>query len=415
MHAEQTHEVAPRPRKIGYLVNQYPTVSQTFIRREIHAVEQAGGLHVSRYGLRPSGMDGSVHEADLQEAQKTHVVPLRATALAASILRTAVRTPTRLLGALRLSISIGWNSDRGLLRHIVYLGQACALLEAMRRDHIEHLHAHFGTKAAAVAMICRALGGPPYSVTIHGPLEFELARMLSLSQKVARSKFVAAISDFCRSQIWRNSDSAHWAKVHIVRCGVDSAFLDENPRPIPQAPRIAFVGRLSDHKAPQLLLDAAALLVREGVHVEVVFAGDGELRCELEAAVVRLGLERQVRFLGYANETMVRECIRDARALVLPSFAEGLPVVIMEAFALGRPVLSTYVAGIPELVEPGRSGWLVPPGSTEALARALREIVEAPVEMLEAMGRKGRERVLEKHDAARNGRALADLLRRSLS
>jgi colanic acid/amylovoran biosynthesis glycosyltransferase len=400
---------ASRRKRVGYLVNQYPTVSHTFIRREIAAVERCGAVDVGRYSLRRA-VHGFVDSADHLEAAKTRVVlDSSKISLAATLLRTGLQSPARFLSALALTVATGWGSDRGLLRHFAYLVQAAALLHALRQDGVDHVHAHFGTKAAAVAMLCRELGGPPYSFTIHGPLEFELARLLSLREKIARAEFVVGITEFCRSQIWRNCDPAHWNKVHVVSCGVDAGFLDRDPEPISKAPTLVFVGRLSDHKAPGLLVEAAGQLQRAGIRFQLTFAGDGELRSDLEAAIARCNLGERVRIAGFSDEPAVRKYMREARALVLPSFAEGLPVVIMEAFALGRPVVSTFVAGIPELVEPGKSGWLVPAGSVERLTDALREVIEAPVERLEAMGRVGRARVIERHDVAKSGQTLSDL------
>ncbi|HWA38241.1 MAG TPA: glycosyltransferase [Burkholderiales bacterium] len=400
---------AARALRVAYLANRYPSVSHTFIRREITAVEATGEVEVLRYSLQRGG-HADVHEADRAEAARTRVVLDRgAAALVLAALGSLARQPARFASALALAVRIGWGSDRGLLRHFGYFAQACRLEAMLREDGAEHLHAHFGTQAAAVAMLCRELGGVPYSLTIHGPLELELARLLSLGEKVARAAFVVAITDFCRSQIWRQSPAAHHAKVHVVGCGVDAAFLEAPPAGLSSERRLVFVGRLSEHKAPGLLVDAAARLRRDGLAFELVFVGDGELRPELEAAIAREGLQDCVRILGFSDEPAVRRWIAGARALVLPSFAEGLPVVLMEALALGRPVVATYIAGIPELVEPGRSGWLVPAGSLDSLTAALREVLDAPLERLEAMGRAGRARVQERHDAAKNGRRLAGL------
>ena len=401
--------------RVAYLVNQYPTVSHTFIRREISAVEQTGSVDVVRYSLR-HGVHGFVDAADQIEAEKTHVVEDFGVArLAAIVLLVMLRSPVRFLRALLLTIKTGWRSDRGLLRNFSYFVNACALLRAFRSDEIEHVHAHFGTQAAATAMLCRELGGPPYSFTIHGPLEFELARLLSLRAKIARATFVVAITDYCRSQIWRNCDEADWGKVHVVTCGVDAGFLAQEPDPIPTAPNLVFVGRLSGHKAPGILIEAVSRLRSEGVAFGLTFAGDGELRPAIEAAIRRNDLGNQVHIAGFSDEATVRNFIRGARALVLPSFNEGLPVVIMEAFAMGRPVVSTYIAGIPELVESGKSGWLVPAGSLDRLTTALREVLQAPVGHLEAMGRVGRTRVIERHDVLTSGRALANLFLNSAS
>lgn len=401
---------APGVRKrIAYLVNQYPLVSHSFIRREIAAVERTGAEEIARYSLR-RGEQGFVDPADCAEAEKTRVVlEVGAMGLVRATLRVALARPRRFLAALALTGKVGHRSDRGLLRHLVYLAEACVLFRAFREGGVEHVHAHFGTNAAAVAMLCRVLGGPPYSFTIHGPLEFDKAPLLGLPEKIARASFVVAITSFCRSQIFRNCSEEQWKKVHVVPCGVDSGFFDRPPEPVPSAPRLVFVGRLADHKAPGLLVEAVSQLQRRGIPFDLTFVGDGELRSQIEDAIARGGLCEHVRVIGFADEETVRKHICEARALVLPSFAEGLPVVIMEALALGRPVVSTYVAGIPELVESGSCGWLVPAGSLDHLTAALQEVLEAPVERLEAMGREGRARVLAQHDVARCGRILADL------
>ncbi len=397
------------PKRVAYLVNQYPAVSHTFIRREIAAVERTGAVAVTRFSLR-HGAHGFVDPADRDEAARTAVVlDQGALRLLLATLRAAFTRPGRFLDALALTIRTGIGSDRGLLRNFAYLIGACALLEPLRAARVEHVHAHFGTNATAVAMLCRVLGGPPYSFTVHGPLEFDLGPTLALGEKIARAEFVAAITSFCRSQIFRNCGSEHWSKVHVVPCGVDSGFLAEPPAPIPSAPRLVFVGRLSDHKAPGLLVEAVGRLARRGIACDLTFAGDGELRSEIESAIARNGLTGRARVLGFADEATVRKHISESRALVLPSFGEGLPVSIMEALALGRPVVSTYVAGIPELVEPGRNGWLVPASSLDDLERALEEVLTAPVERLEAMGRDGRARVVEGYDVAKSGARLVAL------
>ena len=123
------------------------------------------------------------------------------------------------------------------------------------------------------------------------------------------------------------------------------------------------------------------------------------------------GLQGHIEITGWASGAEVRQHIEESRALVLPSFAEGLPVVIMEALALGRPALTTYIAGIPELVEPEACGWLVPAGSVDALVEAMREALQTPEARLAAMGAEGRRRVLEQHDAKKAVVTLLEALR----
>lgn len=282
--------------------------------------------------------------------------------------------------------------------HLVYLAEACRLLELLKEAGAEHLHAHFGTNSTTVAMLCQELGGPSYSFTVHGPEEFDKPDLIALSEKIARAKFVFGVSSFGRSQLYRHCRFSDWPKVHIVRCGVDQAYLAAAPVPPPVAPRVVCVGRLCEQKGQLLLVEAAAELARSGLAFEIVLVGDGELRRPIEALIARYDLGSRIRITGWADSAQVRQTILDARALVLPSFAEGLPVAIMEAFALARPVLSTFVAGIPELVESGKSGWLVPAGSIDDLVAALRSVFTTLPEELARMGQEGRRSVQKRHD-----------------
>jgi glycosyltransferase involved in cell wall biosynthesis len=179
-----------------------------------------------------------------------------------------------------------------------------------------------------------------------------------------------------------------------VHCAVDRSYLERSLTPVPDVPRLVSVGRLSREKGQSLLVDAVARLRAEGVPVELVVIGDGDLRAELEA---RAG--DGVRFAGWLDNARVADEIVASRALVLPSFSEGLPVTLMEALALGRPVVTTAIAGIPELVQDGVNGWVVPPSSLDALVDAMREVLTTPVEELDRMGKAGATLVAEQHDA----------------
>ena len=402
---------APMAKRLAYLVNQYPKVSHTFIRREILALEQLG-LHVERISVRDTRAEAR-DEADRDEAARTTVLletnARGALALGGAALRVALATPHKTLRALRLAVSLGRRNERGPLVHLAYLAEAARLVELARQHGVEHVHAHFGTNSATVALLAHALGGPGFSFTAHGPEEFDKPEAIALADKIEAARFVVGVSSFGRSQLLRRTPARAWGKIKVVPCGVDETFLsDAHLAPIPAARRLVCVGRLCEQKGQLLLLAAAARLAEDGIDFELVLVGDGELRAECEALIARHGLERRVRITGWATGDRVRDEVNAARALVLPSFAEGLPVVIMEALALRRPVISTYVAGIPELVEPGVSGWLVPAGDVELLAAAMRDCLAAPPEQLERMGAAGRARVLERHDASHAAVALAD-------
>jgi colanic acid/amylovoran biosynthesis glycosyltransferase len=392
---------------VAYLVNQYPKASHSFIRREVEALERLG-IAVDRYALR--GWDAHVPDpADRAERERTRYLLDRGVlGLIGPLVAETLTAPARTLAALRLAWRQRVGSDRRWPYHLVSLAEAARLVRWLRASKARHLHAHFGTNSAEVAMLAAALGGPPFSFTVHGPEEFDKPHALHLAEKMRRAAFTVAISSYGRSQLLRWLPQAEWHRVCIVRCGVDAGFARASTTPVPAAPRLVCVGRLCEQKAQTLLVDVAGRLRDEGLAFELVLAGDGELRAEVEAMIRERRLGDRVRITGWLSGDEVRGEIDAARALVLPSFAEGLPVVLMEALALGRPVVSTFVAGIPELVVPGENGWLVPAGDADALASALRELLGTPAATLSAMGDAGRRRTLERHDVDREARRLAE-------
>lgn len=403
--------------KVAYLVNQYPLGSHTFIRREITALE-ASGIEVTRISIRDTraALTAGADAADVEESGRTTVLvepSLRgAVVLGAALLKRATQNPAGLARAMRDAVRLGRRDGRSPLVPLAYVVEAARLLEVLEHKGVEHVHAHFGTNSATVALLAEAMGGPGFSFTAHGPEEFDKPAALALDEKISRARFVVGVSSFGRSQLLRHTPSATWRKVKVVPCGVDGVFLDHDVRaPLPAEPRLVCVGRLSEQKGQLILVEAAALLRERGVPCEVVLVGDGELRHALERAVAERALQDRVRFAGWADGPRVRDAILAARALVLPSFAEGLPVVLMEALALRRPVISTWVAGIPELVEPGACGWLVPAGDPAALADAMQDALRASPRQLERLGAEGRRRVLARHDARYGAALLAEAFR----
>ena len=263
-----------------------------------------------------------------------------------------------------------------------------------------------------VARIASKLSGIPYSFTVHGPDEFDAPGPLDLHGKIADATFCVAISSYGRSQLMRWSAFADWPKIEVVRCGVDRSFLAEPVSvPVPDVPHLCAVARLSAQKGIPLLIEAASRLHRAGTKFRLTLIGDGEMRGEIEAMIQRYDLHDVVELMGWASSETVIAQLLQARAMVLPSFAEGLPVVIMEALALERPVIVTAIAGTPELVD-SDCGWLIPAGSIDALVDAMRAALDAPVDVLAKMGRIGRERVAEQHDAGQNGRQLYQLFQK---
>ena len=383
--------------RIAYLTNQYPATSHTFIRREIVALEERGHV-ISRYTIREASTKLN-DPADLDELEKTdHVLGIGPLAMLCMAAAEIVSKPIRFWNAVRCSGQF-LACNRSALRQIAYLVEALVVSRWCRRDRIEHLHVHFGSNPATVGTLVSVLTGIPFSLTVHGPDEFDNPIAHGLALKVAKASFAVAISSFGRSQLMRWTDQRHWNKIEVVHCGLDRAYTAEPGTLATDSRRLLCVARLAEQKGHMILLRAAKKLRSEGVAFDLQLIGDGPLRPLVEQTIQRFGLGQCVRVVGWLPQAQVQSEIRSSRATVLPSFAEGLPVVLMESLALRKPVISTFIAGIPELVEPA-NGWLVPAGDVEMLCAAMRAALAADPAALEAMGEQGRRRVLARHDIA---------------
>jgi len=396
--------------RVCYFVSEYPAVSHTFIRREIVELER-NGFSVLRVSLRGSDRE-LVDRDDISEKARTrHILDGNIAKFATALAVAIMQRPKALAKATLAAFKMMRRSSRPAPLHLAYLAEALVLARWVMQQDIQHLHAHFGTNGAEVAMLCHILTGVPYSFTVHGPDEFDRPEYLGLPAKVKHAAFVCVVSSFTGSQLCRWIPPEEWTKIKLVRCGLDADFLNTQPSRFVPKSQLVTVGRLSEQKGQLVLLRALAILAREGVPFKLTVVGDGPLRPQLERGIRELGLEQQVELSGWMSNAQVRAAIRDARALVLPSFAEGLPVVLMESLALGRPVITTYVAGIPELVTDKACGWLVPAGSVDQLASAIRQCLNSSDSLIQTMGAQGRKLVLEQHDIVQECRKLAALFK----
>lgn len=397
--------------KLAYLVNTYPRASHTFIRREIQALERLG-VTVHRFAMR-SDRDVLVDAADIAEDRRTeHVLQMGLARLIGAALIWFVRHPGRVMAAFLQAWACGARGaggpggTGGRLRHLIYLVEAAYIATRCRDLGIAHLHAHFGTNSATVALLAKTLGGPRYSFTVHGPEEFDAPLALSLREKIEAAEFVVAISFFGRSQLCRWAGPDQWDKIKVVRCGIEP---DRFPAPLPipaGGPHLVAVGRFSAQKGFALLIEAMALAAPTLPDLRLTLVGDGELRGQITALVAKFDLGSRITLAGWQDEAGVRRALGAAQALILPSFAEGLPMVLMEAMAQGRPVIATAIAGVPELVT-RESGWTVPAGDAAALAAAIQALSQTPHERLTEMGHTARTQVMQQHDIDHLARTLA--------
>ena len=397
--------------KLAYILNAYPQPSQSFIRRELNALE-AQGHEVVRLAMRP-GDAPLVDAQDRAEAELTeYILKAGGLALLSGMFKALFANPGPWFRALKLAVSCGRRAETGVLRHLIYFAEAVRVADRCTAQGVTHAHAHFGTNAATVAMLAHVLGGPRYSFTVHGPEEFDSPRALSLGTKIAHSAFTVAISHYGRSQLCRWAAPADWDKIEVVHCGiVPERFPD--PTPLPDGPlRMVAIGRFVEQKGQLVLIDALAKLRHSHPDIHLVLIGDGEMRSEIEARIQEADLASQVTLTGWVDEARILSELQASHALVMSSFAEGLPMVIMEAMTAGRTVLATHIAGTPELVVPGKTGWLVPAGDVDGLAEAIATLADTPKNDLQKIATAGRARALDRHDVAKEAAKLAQLMAR---
>jgi len=395
--------------KIAYFTSTYARASDTFIRSEVLEL-RARGHSVHTFSVRRQAQDQNVSEEVCSEQASTdYILSHGPGVLLAAFAAAALRNPRSMLQTLVLAWRTRSPGIKALLFQLIYVVEAAYLASRLRHLGIDILHNHIAESSASVAMFASQLSGVPYSMTVHGPGIFYHPLRWALPEKIRRSAFTACITHFCRSQCMVFAPPADWAKLHVVRCAMGRDFIDAAPAPIPDSPRLVFVGRLCAEKGLPVLVEAVARLVEQGGRCELALVGDGPLRADIERIIRDRGLKASIRLLGWKSSGEVRAELENSRALVLPSFAEGLPVVIMEALALGRPVVTTTIAGVPELVRNGENGWLVPAGSVADLVLALRDVISADPARLTQMGRLGSARVAEAHRLEREVDKLEDL------
>ncbi len=395
--------------RVTYIINQYPKVSHTFIRREILALERLG-FSVQRIAMRGWG-DKQIDTEDINEQIKTqYVLKNGAIPLLMATLSTLFKSPLPFISALILAIKMSFKADRSLIYHLIYLLEACQASLWSKQFKATHIHAHFGTNPSEVAMLMSVLIGIPYSFTVHGPEEFDRPTFLKIAEKINRSKFVVAISSFGKSQLQRWVTFSQWQKIKIVHCGLESSFYKVDSVALPNKPKMVCVGRLCEQKGQLLLIEAAKKLADKAIDFELVLAGDGEMRQEIEALIAEYNLQNRISITGWISSEAVRAHILNSQILVLPSFAEGLPVVIMEAMSLKRPVISTYIAGIPELIKDSESGWLCVAGDVDSLAHTIQKALATPIEQLQKMGEIAYQNVIVRHDIDTEASKLAELI-----
>jgi colanic acid/amylovoran biosynthesis glycosyltransferase len=410
--SESDEALAALELRLGYLVSQYPAVNHTFILREIRTL-RALGFDIRVVSIRqPDRLPELLSEEEADECGRTFAVlgdgPLRVLrAHVSTLLRRPLGYATSFWYALRL----GGSDFRRIIAHAQYFAEAVVAGEYLTRAGVRHFHTHF---SSTVSLIVARLFGLAFSITIHGPDEFNDVVGFHLAEKVARAAFIATISDFASSQTMKASQPGHWHKIHTLPLGVDPRDFAARP-PLDRAGNRRFqilcVGRLAAAKAHHVLIASVGRLVAKGRNVALTIVGDGPERRPLEEAIADNKLGEVVHLAGSCNHDRVIEYYRQTDAFALASFAEGVPVVLMEAMTMEIPCVATWITGIPELIRDETDGLLVPPADPEALSNALERLMDDP-DLCARLGKSARERVLERYDLRRNSARLGEMFRR---
>jgi colanic acid/amylovoran biosynthesis glycosyltransferase len=393
--------------RMAYLLSQYPAVSHTFFLKEVVGLRRLGFEIETASVNSPDRPISQLPPREAEEAASTYFLKESGIWEVLFVLVTvAFRHPKVALRGLKVALSMsGWDLRRKAFA-IFYLIEALLLGRWMLKRDLHHLHVHFGGAVSTVAMVAAQAWGFDYSLTIHGPEEFYEVEAAYLPQKIQRAKFIFCISDFCRSQLMKYGNPEYWDKLHVVRLGVDTEEFKPVAREAKLPLQIICVGRLVPAKGQHILLRAFSRLRTKGHAVQLTFIGDGPDRPSLEREVIQRDLTQHVTFCGALNHDLTREQIAQADLFALASFAEGIPVALMEAMAMGIPCVSTRVAGIPELIRDHIDGLLVPPSSVESLAIALESLV-LDRDLREQLSASARTRVVKRYNLTENVSRLA--------
>jgi glycosyltransferase involved in cell wall biosynthesis len=394
---------------LAYVCSRYPSISHVFILREVLALRRAG-IEIDPFTIRRDGDHELLTEVDREEDRRTHVlVPAPPLRLVVAHARAILRSPARYLATFALALRLRGPGAKSLLWQVFYFGEAGLIWRECERRGIRHIHAHHANVGSDVALLASSLGGPgwSWSFTMHGSTEFFDVREHRLPQKVEHALFVVCVSRHGRSQLMTFVGPEHWDKLHVVHCGIDPDWFGAVDRAGRDgASEILTVGRTVPVKGQALLVESLAELHRRGLATRLTIVGDGPQLPELRRLAERRGVAEHVEFVGPVGQDRLRSFYERADVFALPSFAEGVPIVLMEAMATGLPVVASRITGIPELVEEGVSGLLVVPGDgfdlTGALERLLRESPERRAEM----GAAGRAKVVAEFDIERTAREL---------
>jgi colanic acid/amylovoran biosynthesis glycosyltransferase len=394
--------------RLAYLTSQYPAASHTFIRREVEALRELG-WQIDTFSVRTPGADEANGEADKVEAASTfYVLRQPVLALVGAHLRALFTSPGSYLRTFSLALRHREPGAKGLLLAFAHFAESLLLAHELKQRQIQHLHNHFANSAATVGLLATRMLGIRWSFTMHGISETDYPAGLMLGRKIEAANLVACVSWFGRGQGMRLVAPQHWDKMHVVRCGLPFHRLPVRKAQFGDAKSLICVGRLSPEKGQAGLIRTFADLAARHEGMQLRLVGDGPERGELERLVEQLRLGERLSFSGRLPEADTLAEIARSDILVLPSFMEGLPIVLMEAMALGVPVVASRVAGIPELVEDGVGGLLFAPSNWGELEACIERLVKDNA-LYQSVAEHGKKKVAEEFDVRKSAKLLSTL------
>ena len=396
--------------RLAYFTNIYPRATDTFIRREVNGL-RARDFEVITFSVRKVDTAHDVDEEVLREKSQTrYLLPISMLRVIQYFFIVLGSNPSGSIKAMVLAWKTSRPGIKGHLLQFAYFLEAIVLSVYLRQEKIEHIHNHFGDNTGNVTLMASLITKIPFSISIHGPHIFFDAKDWALDVKAVYARFIACIGYYCRSQLMLYTDSSNWEKFKIVRCGIDFDAYHFNARNKKEIKNLVYVGRLDVEKGVPVLISSMSILKEKGYDVKLTLLGDGPDRGYLEKIADNSGVSKQIDFRGFVSQEVVADTLAKSDVFVLPSFAEGIPVSLMEAMAIGVPVIATDVGGVTELVVDQETGQVVHASDEKGLAAAIARYVDDQA-FYRKISEQAREKVMQEFDIDDQVDILAGLFR----
>lgn len=360
--------------RVAYLCGEYPRATDTFIQREVALLRQAG-LIVETISVRKPLKQEQGTSEQIEERRRTHyLLPCSLWRILSDHFKLLIRSPGRYMHGLWLALTVRSPGLRALLFQFFYFAEAGLVASLMKQQHLTHIHNHAPNASGYVAMLAGQIGGFTYSMTLHGFGILSEPSRWRLKEKIERSLFTVCVSHHARSQAMLWSPRECWKRLHVVHCGIEPEvknIRDHSGR----GKHILFAGRFDHVKGLPILIESFQTLSEQDPRLCLHMVGDGPQRTELESIVRKKQLKDRVTFYGYLSQAELRSLFETADVFVMSSFAEGIPVVLMEAMAFSVPVVAPRITGIPELIDDGVNGYLTTPGDIDSLVSSIETLL----------------------------------------